>query len=478
MPKKILTIGFELSAGDAEQEEFTSKTSLLDWDIALLTPDISEFIDYRQQYQGKASLDNSSSFRLKDSCEHWRREIKQAVDNGKTVVVFLSALQEVYIDTGEREHSGTGRNQKTTTIVSLYSNYRCLPVDLTPVNANGSAIKLCARGTDLLAPYWAEFADSHVYEVLLTADDVVPCLVTRAGDKAVGSLIRSKSSAGALLLLPHLDFYADHFLEQQGESQEWTDEAKQFAQRLLSAIVSLDKALHAAGELTPEPTWAASPEFVLERERQLRGTLLEAERRLEAAQQEKERLVEQLQASGRLRSLLYEKGKPLEHAIIEALRLIGFKAKTYEEGSSEFDVVFQSSEGRLIGEAEGKDGKAINVDKLRQLAMNIHEDLLRDEIGVSAKGVLFGNAYRLQPLSERQAAFTEKCISAAETSSTALVATADLFSVCRYLSDHDDPQFAALCRETLLKSIGLTRLPSPPIIDLAPDLVAAKENVR
>jgi hypothetical protein len=48
-------------------------------------------------------------------------------------------------------------------------------------------------------------------------------------------------------------------------------------------------------------------------------------------------------------------------------------------------VVFESEEGRLIGEAEGKDNKAINVDKLRQLSMNIHEDIQREEVTTPAK---------------------------------------------------------------------------------------------
>jgi hypothetical protein len=107
-----------------------------------------------------------------------------------------------------------------------------------------------------------------------------------------------------------------------------------------------------------------------------------------------------------------------------------------------------NGEGRLIGEAEGKDNKAVNVDKLRQLSMNIHEDLQREEVISPAKGVLFGNGYRLQPIAEREAAFTEKCVSAALTSSTSLVATADLFRAAQYLAGpshttrHADPHWA------------------------------------
>ena len=122
--KKILTVGLELASSDTEYASFRSKMSLLDWDIVLFKPQIGDFISsYGDFYQGKPSLSDSSSFQLKECCEHWRREIKQAVEAGKTVVIYLPSLFEVYVDTGERTYSGTGRNQKTTRHVALYSNY-------------------------------------------------------------------------------------------------------------------------------------------------------------------------------------------------------------------------------------------------------------------------------------------------------------------------------------------------------------------
>ena len=130
--------------------------------------------------------------------------------------------------------------------------------------------------------------------------------------------------------------------------------------------------------------------------------------------------------------------------------------------TSEFDVVFESDEGRLIGEAEGKDSKAINIDKLRQLFMNIHEDFQRDEVKRPAKPVLFGNAFRLAPVEERGELFTEKCQSAAAMSSTALVSTADLFQVAQYLADQQDPDYARSCRAAILSATGRVVFPVPP----------------
>jgi hypothetical protein len=400
---------------------------------------------------------------LKERCEHWRREIKEAVDSGKNVFIFLSAIEEVYVDTGERQHSGTGRNRATTRIVGLYSNYAMVPLDLKPVSTNGKAMKLSTLGAEILAPYWDAFAEISSYTVLL--DKTVPgiCITTKYGDKPVGAIIRGKHSNGALVLLPDIDFYPSDFLEDDDEEgAKWTWKAEEFAIRFLSAVINLDKALKSTAEVTPEPLWAAESAYVLDQEQVLKLKLLEAERRVEETQREKEALQEAVSAAGAPRALLYEKGKPLEAAIVEGLKTLGFTAAPFKEGNSEFDVVFECAEGRLLGEAEGKDTKAVNVDKLRQLAMNIHEDLQRDEVTTPAKGVLFGNGYRLTPPSERNTQFTDKCITAATSQSTALVTTSSLFKAVKYLSSQKDDEYASKCRTAILVGIGLVDMPELP----------------
>lgn len=460
--RRILTIGFALASPDTQYESFRSKTSLLDWDIVLFKPQIGDFNSYSEYFQGKPSLSDSASFQLKESCEHWRREIKQAFETGRTVIVFLSSFEDVYVDTGQRSYTGTGRNQRTTRHVAEYNNYQAIPATLSPVTTTGNSMKLSARGADVLAPYWTEFESVSQYEVILTDPKVPACLVTRTGDKAVGALYRSKSSAGTLLLLPDIDFYPDKFVKGKGEKQTWSPAAGEFAGRMVSTVVALDKALRTAAEVTPEPAWAAEPIFALGTETTLRIQLLDAERKVEEAQKQKEQLVEALQSASAYRGLLFEKGKPLENVIIEALRLLGFTAAPFKESDSEFDVVFESDEGRLIGEAEGKDNKAVNIEKLRQLSMNIHEDLQRESVTAPAKPVLFGNGFRLQPLNERADPFTEKCHSAAATSSTALVFTPDLFWPVQFLVSNSDAEYARTCRQTLLSSTGRVPFPPPP----------------
>jgi len=290
-------------------------------------------------------------------------------------------------------------------------------------------------------------------------------LVTKHGDKAVGSIIHSKNSNGTLLCLPDLDFYPESFFigEDDEENEgDWSNEGMQFASKFIKSIVALDKSCRSEGELTPEPDWAKDTSFKLDQEKSTAQKLLKIEKKLETVQAEKEAALDQVKDLERFRYLLFEKGKPLEYAVLDALKIIGFEVSQFDDGESEFDAVFESKEGRLIGEVEGKDNKAINIEKLRQLSLNIHEDLEREEVNGPAKPVLFGNAYRLQPLGERSSPFTAKCVSASSTSSVALVFTPDLFKVVKYLKDNRDSKFATKCRKEILNTVGIVEFPSIP----------------
>ena len=466
--KNILTIGLSLADEDIGFSKFDSDISLLDWDIVLFKPDINDYLySSESMFQGKPCLSDDASFKLKAQSEHWRREIKSAVDHGKLVIVFLSEFKQLSIATGEKQFSGTGRNQKTTRIVTDYDNYKSIPLNLKPFNSKGKEIKLSAKNSEIISAYWSEFSNVSSYNVILEGE-YTPCLVTKHGDKTVGAIVRSKNSNGALVCLPDIDFYRDSFFVGEDDEEnegEWTDEALQFSSKFIKCIVSLNKTLNFQGELTPEPDWAKDSAYKLEKEKAEAHKLLKIEKKLEAVQAEKEAIIDRVRELERFRHLLFEKGKPLEFALLDALRIIGFEVTQYDDGASEFDAVFESKEGRLIGEAEGKDNKAINIDKFRQLALNIHEDLEREEIDEPAKPVLFGNAYRLIPLKERPEPFTKKCLSASATSSTALVFTPDLFKVVKYLNDNKDARFATKCRKAILGAVGLVEFPSVPQSD-------------
>jgi hypothetical protein len=450
-------VGLEWPIDEVTEISFSDHISLLDADIIVFNPDISDYIHYygREEYLGKPCLDDSNSFALKEALDHWKREIKEAYEAGKTIIVFLNTVQDVYVATGEKRHSGTGRNQTTTRIVTQINNYKAIPTDLAPVNTNGSAMKLTKEGT-IIAAYWQDFGKLSNYRVILKQDIKLPSITTKSGDKPVGSILRGKSG-GSLVLLPYFGFHLDEYSAESDEPETgyvWTQEAEQAGKRLLSHIIDIDKALKDSFDRTPMPQWAKDKSYQSSKERELHGELLVVENKIEELSQGKEALITKLHEAGYLRGLLYEKGPALEIAIIESLKILGFKASNYKDSESEFDVVFESQEGRLLGEAEGKDAKAINIDKLRQLEMNIHEDFARDEVSTMAKGVLFGNAYRLTELATRGEYFTEKCLTAAKRSGFALVRTPDLFFASKYVLETQDEAFSAQCRKVIIETIG------------------------
>lgn len=93
----------------------------------------------------------------------------------------------------------------------------------------------------------------------------------------------------------------------------------------------------------------------------------------------------------------------------------------------------------------------------------MNEDFAREGVDQFAKGVLFGNAYRLQPLVDRENFFTEKCRTAAARLGVALVRTPDLFVPCRYLKNQDDSDYAKRCREVIFATVGdIVVFPDPP----------------
>ena len=469
MSKTIASVGFHLTHDSVTGVNFNSHQSLIDWDIILFTPDISSLL-YRDDgtYLGKQCLGDDTSFRLREACEHWRRELQEAVSSGKTVIGFLCALTEVYIATGEKEFSGTGRNRHTTRMVTKYSNYQSIPIPAEPISRSGSAIKVVEKYSAILTPYWEEFHNCSKFSVTFPKNLKNACLVTRHGDIPVGLLLLQKTD-GALLLLPelHMDFaeYADCIEDDadgdNGEESN-TEDFKRFSAKLVANVVALDKALRSRSTRTPEPSWTSQPTFSLSGESEVIEALLAVESQLEEARVRKDNLIEKRKEEASLRDLLFETGQALELAVLKALTLLGFSAEKYRDDHSEFDVIFQCDDGRLLGEVEGRNTKAISIDKLRQLSMNIHEDLSREEVEKPAKAILFGNAYRLQEPASRVDAFTDKCIKAAESTSTGLVDTVQLFRVVQYLSHSCNENFARKCRLAILSGNGLVVFPETP----------------
>lgn len=465
--KTIFTIACRIPGGFGEYVAFHSKTSLLDADLILFSPSFRYEIGERD-HMGKTLLGETESFELQSYIDHWQRELDTVLRAGKNVLVLMNTPKEVYVITGQGEHTNIVQKR----FVRLLRNYELLPFSMKIVESNGSSMALHA-GESILRNYWRNFGQYSTYRCFIAdANELRPLVGTRHGDQVVGGIIQT-FGGGALVLLPWIDLYQNEFFQGFDErfefvdsgydlvddytdsDEEWTPKAKKWGKDLLDTLEFLDETLGLKRESTPIPHWARSDRFKTLQEATLSEQLLQIQCRISELEGSREEIEEGLAGAGYLKPLLFGQGPSLEKAVRAAMKLIGFEASSYRDSDSEFDVVLTYAERRYLGEVEGRDNRAIDIDKIRQLEGNIYEDFERDEVSKPAEGVLFGNAFRLQPPSERpRLHFTQKCFSAAKRNGTALIRTCDLFEVAKALADHPDEQFAASCREAILNTKG------------------------
>lgn len=452
MASRLFTVGLRLPGDVGEYVPLRSDQSLFDADIVLVSP---HFDDYRSNegYQGHRLLTRGDSAALLRDADHWRAELKVALDNGKVVFVYARAPVEVYYYTGSESHSGTGRSRVTTHHVAPKNSYSLLPISLAGLTPRrGKEISVLGP-LGPLAAYWNDFGPSSAYEAYYDSGKGTDLLGTKKREKVVGSLVRT-TGGGALVILPPLVWDEDALTYYRGSNAYWRKEAQRLGMRLLASFIAASDALRKAGKRSPTPEWVLADAYELQAEQQLQDQIAETDRRIQKLVAKREGLNAELDDARVLLGLLFESGRPLEEAIIQALQLLGFAAAGHREGESEFDAVFTSAEGRFLGEAEGKESKAINIDKMSQLERNLQEDFARDEVEEYAKGVLFGNAFRFTPVAERGEYFTTKCVAAARRLGIALVRTPDLFTVARYVSEHSDTQYAEACRQAIFEANG------------------------
>ena len=343
MTKRVLTVGCRIPGGFGEYVSFDSKASLLDADFALFCPPLV------------LRTEN-----LKRTIDHWNRELEDALDAGNTAFVLLSDYREITL----------GRK-------SVVANYDMLPYPIDVVRSTGTSMTL-NHGQSILGDYWQQFGAESRYLVHMTElDGFDPLVITRHGDRVVGAVHRAENGDGALVLLPWLDFDREEFAyapDEHDGSYTWSHEAVEWGRRYFETLSSLDDALKFRDSRTPTPLWAQSDAFKTSQEIALSGQLGEIEARITRLNSKKEETEARIASAASLTWLLFEQGHELEGAVLQAMSLMGFEANSYRDADSEFDAVLECTEGRCIGEVEGRDNKAIGIDKMRQLEVNILED--------------------------------------------------------------------------------------------------------
>ena len=424
----------------------------MDADLLLISPSSlspnGEWVSFSTGDDGCYNIEASRVYKQK--IFFLKKEIEDYLNAGKNVFVLLAKKEDYRLSQSVTVDKKVHRYN-----TEIFTNYNFLPIDIgKKTSALGKHIEFC--GNSVFASFHQKFKGNLEYQLYVEnlPIGVEKIFIGKDKNKILGAIYKVKN--GHLITLPFIKYDEEKFTERKKDGKAyWTNEALKFGKTLVSSIIDIDKSLRSGGDRTPPPAWVDSTEFQLEQEKVLRKNYADKTKKIDELILEKNELSGKIEQEIVLKDLLFEKGKSLENAINTALHILGYKAENFDNGILELDHVITSPEGfRFIGEAEGKDNSAINIDKFRQLTMNIHEDLQREEVAEAAIGILFGNGFRLTKPSERPEQFTDKCIGTAKTTNCVLIRTIDLFLVAKYLKESKDELFAKSCRDVIKNSSG------------------------
>jgi|AntRauTorckE6833_2_1112554.scaffolds.fasta_scaffold10405_2 hypothetical protein len=449
--KSIATINTQFPTVE-DSLDYHSGASLLDFDITVFNPRFP-YLSVQSFSSGGHCISIDSSKRTTASMQHWNRELLAALEAGKTVFVLLSELEDESFATG----TSSPRKGQTTYHTTNVNNYSAIPVDINVRNAKGK--KIIAK-QQIFKPLLQVLQDIVEYQVVVKNEKISEGFVAKDGSR-LGGIFKLKDIPGNLVYLPY--FNLEHMTEETDDEEVWTEDALKKSHGIVTQLLEIDRVLRAEDDQTPAPDW------VEDFERPAASDALEAkigqlDTRIEKLEADKSKNLNELAELERHKILLFGTGPALESAIEEALKLLAYKVEGFREGDLEIDHVIESPDGfRMVGEAEGKDSSAVGISKFRQLESNINEDFERDNVDEPAKGVLFGNSFRLTEPSKREGDFTEKCYKNAARLGTALVKTADLYPVVLYvLNNPKNDSYRAECRDAIGNTKGnLVKFPEP-----------------
>ena len=459
--KEIKGVGFTIPSNDDDFIRLDSLSSLSESDIVIFDPSFqtTEYSTYTGSfddgtYNGKSCYNHDSSAKMAEHCLHWHNEIKSYLNTGKTLFVILSEKKSFYVQTGRKEYSGTGRNRQVTNIVNDFNNYKFLPA-FEGIKYNVAHGKKILSSDFIFHSFLKSFNEFITYQTYLGIEsEFRNGFTTKNKDKVLGGIL--SAYGGQVVFLPKIDLDKNGYTEYDEKKEAyWTDEAITTGKRFIQSIIEIDSSLRKTSNKTPKPDWINHKLYTLKESQKIRESLEVDREKIAKLNTRIQKLKEELLEAEQLNDLLFETGKPLEEAVIYALKILGFKAENFDDGVLELDQVITAPEGwRFIGECEGKDNKAIDISKFRQLSDALNEDFERDDVTEKAYGLLFGNPFRLEPPSKRKSPFTDKCRNGAQREKIGLIETVELYKVSKYLMENKDEEFKKECRKTIFDNLG------------------------
>lgn len=459
MATRVLTLDVYLDAPNVTHENFRSAATIFEYDVVFWDPantlETYQFSVGDPYYKGDPRIADHETSSLAQDIIRRRSEFEEFIEMGRTLVIFTAPAQHFWYDTGKRDKSGTGRNQKVTTIVNrmdlmeaaIPAKFRAAAAEGTRISARQSSFRSLLSG----AP------DRWWYRAILEEYPGEPLAVVTGTSKCVGS-IKRYPKGGMLLLLPDLQG-PDHPDNSDGVEELDADEPSVPLEELteepeedlgddkasLELITWVESLRTQNGEASPP--WLQRYQFPEDAETTHKIAELEAKKaeilaKIEALEGGKE-------ISDAWKRLLYATGDELEIQVLEAFRILGFQAERGPEGRA--DIVLRLDTKNAVVEVKGLNSSAAEKNAA-QLEKWISEEMLSGSGHV--KGILVVNSYRHIPPQERSSpAFPHQMVTFSTPREHCLVTSVQLLAMVRAVLE--DPSRAPSIREKLLDTTGV-----------------------
>jgi hypothetical protein len=439
---RVLCLDVDLHNPATTTASFSSTTSVFEYDVVIWDP-VNTYIDYtheteawlRTTYQGLPSLNLDKSTRFEADVERRRAEFEELLSLGRTLVVFTPPPQELILDTGKRETSGTGRNQKVTNLVVKRDLLHALPYEHATIPAEGTSIT--ARDPSFGALV-RRHRNSWYYRAILDSFPGQAIAVVGGTEKVVASLCRTESG-GLIVQLPDFAEELDETAEEtKGIAQENELDLSHDLLAWLSDLQSNDD---------DAPEWLGELVFVEEQPHILR--LQELESQVAQLTEEISALQRSQALDRRWLSLASGSGAKLEARVAEAFELLGFELD--EPVAGRRDIRMTADGVPAVVEVKGVTKSSAEAHVM-QLEKWVAEAYL--ERGQRHKGVLVVNGWReASPSARTDAVFPPQMLPAATSREHCLMTGLQLLAMVRaVLAGRTDE---ASLRSQIMSTVGV-----------------------
>lgn len=376
---------------DCDRESFSSDYSVFDYDVVIWDP-AETLRSYRDTgYLGGALYENlpriseHNSVSLKADILRRKSEFAEFLKMGRTLVAIVRPPQECYVATGEKTYSGTGRNQKVTTLLAKEDIWDALPADDPQLTiAAGSRISINGEGA--IPSFLRKYKHLLKYEAFMSSPLGNPIATVTGTSHVIGSVLKTEGG-GLLILLPAFQL-VDGRDEETGNTV-WKDESAQIQLDLLEAIEKMQ-----ATTMEARPAW--SDKYATKDQIALSDAVIKQQKRVETARAKLSTLQQKEEQGQSKDQLFLGTGRALELEVRAVLELLGGDVTEPDPGRDDWKVKFDSR--NAVVEVKGVN-KSAAERHAAQLEKWVAGEL--EVTGTAPKGILVVNTWRETDLSAR-----------------------------------------------------------------------------